>query len=297
MERTMYWLYCLLLLFALLFIAGIYIYSDIQKKQIKKQQALPVTVWIHGTLFFPDYFLPKFFYCKPGLNLATELDESYHHNQIAQILAKADPKRFPLKTFYLFGWSGKLSFQARKKAAEDLYADLKKLITNYKKKYGFEPFIRIIAHSHGGNVALTLSKINNKNDLTICELILLACPVQERTKQYLEDPIFQQIISLYSAFDTIQVLDPQGLYSKDIHDMQDAYDKQKNIPWFSERIFAPTKRLIQAQIKIDGRNIFHIEFMLQKFLSLLPTILDQLEKRQNKKTIQEKPYSLSLKSR
>ena len=262
----------------------------------KLNNAPPINIWIHGTFFFPNYMLPKFFYCPTGLNLATVLDTSYHHRLIAQTLAEADPERFPLKTFYLFGWSGKLSFSAREKAARELYTALKKLIAKYEKKYNQKPFIRIITHSHGGNVVLNMEELQNSaDDIHIAELILLACPVQERTKRLAQDErLFPKIISLFSTLDTMQVLDPQGLYQKEIHEIQKQYEKRRT-PLFSEREFEPHSNLTQVKLKISERGLFHIEFMLKRFLRMMPTILDEIRQWEDKdKTVHEKIYLLKL---
>ena len=267
--------------------------NDAEKQ--KKNNPPPITIWVHGTFFFPNYLLPKFFYCKDGLNLATVLDTSYHHRMIAQTLSETDPERFPLETFYLFGWSGKLSFSARQKAAQELYTALKKLIAEYEKKYNQKPFIRIITHSHGGNVTLNMAALQDQaNDIKIAELILLACPVQERTKRLAQDELFPTIVSLFSTLDTMQVLDPQGLYQKEIHEIQKQYEKRK-APLFSEREFEPHKNLTQVKLKINERGLFHIEFMLKRFLGLLPTILNEIKNWQKQdKTIHEKIYLLKL---
>jgi len=61
--------------------------------------------------------------------------------------------------FYLFGWNGLLSQKVRRNAAFDLYKELVVLF-NFYKKQGITPKFRILAHSHGGNVALNLAGIN-----------------------------------------------------------------------------------------------------------------------------------------
>ncbi|MBD3231853.1 hypothetical protein GF322_04290 [Candidatus Dependentiae bacterium] len=62
--------------------------------------------------------------------------------------------------FYTFGWSGLISQQRRRKEAIRFYNQLSKEIEKYKQK-GINPKIRIICHSHGGNLALNLAGIKN----------------------------------------------------------------------------------------------------------------------------------------
>ena len=157
-----------------------------------------------------------------------EIAEKYHHRKIAQTLIDNDPDRFCAENFYLFGWSGALSFKERERAARQLYLELKILRQDYKNKYGKEPIIRILAHSHGGNVALLLEQVRDKNDtaFAIEELILLAVPVQTHTMYYTHAPLFKKVYSLYSMFDALQVADPQGLQIC-----------KSGSPLFSERLF------------------------------------------------------------
>ena len=175
-----------------------------------------ITIFIHGTTP-PDAIMGippvrSFFYCPPGLTKAAELDQQYHTAKIVQLLNAADQQEFDLHHFYLFGWSGTLSHQARKEAAQQLHAALNSLIQDE-----FAPLIRIITHSHGGNVALLLHEMANgstsSDSLIIDELILLACPVQTETAAHAHAPLFKKIYSIHSHSDLLQVLDPQGMHS------------------------------------------------------------------------------------
>lgn len=227
-----------------------------------------ITVWVHGTRFFPEPVLKKFFYCKDGLNHYTSLDPSYRHHTLCQTLIDTDPDRFNAEQFYLFGWSGALSFKEREKAATKLYLQLKTLRADYLKKYGVEPKIRLIAHSHGGNVALLLEKVKDANDLefSVEELIMLATPVQYETKQYAACPLFKKVYSLYSHLDSLQVIDPQGLQTTG-----------KGAPLFSERRFTTDDKICQCAIKMNNRSIMHVEFIKGKFLCKLPFVLNALD--------------------
>lgn len=240
-----------------------------QKHQKQTHKTLPaITIWVHGTRFFPEPVLKKFFYCKDGLHHYRSLDPSYRHNKLAQTLIDADPNTFDAEHFYLFGWSGTLSFKEREKAARRLYLQLKQLRADYVKNYGVEPIIRIFAHSHGGNVTLLLEKVKDANDLSfiIEELVLLATPVQQETKIYAQAPLFKKIYSLYSHLDSLQVIDPQGWQTK-----------EKDTPLFSERRFADHDKICQCAIKVNNRYLMHVEFIKGKFLCQLPFILNALD--------------------
>jgi len=227
-----------------------------------------INVWVHGTKLFPDPILHHFFYSKPGLHLATSMDTQYRLRTIAEELMLHDPNKYPRETFYLFGWSGKLCFNDREQAGLSLYQELNTLSAEYKRIYNIKPFIRLICHSHGGNVALNLAKMKSANDalFKIDELVLLACPVQNRTKQYIHEPLFKKVYSLYSHLDFVQILDPQGLYKAN-----------KKSSLFSKRCFDDDLKLSQVKIHVDGRAITHTEFILPKFLGLLAQILREID--------------------
>ena len=131
----------------------------------------------------------------------------------------------------------------------------------------------MITHSHGGNVALHLAELNNnKSNLKIDELILLACPVQKRTCHLIADNMFTKAYSFYSNIDMIQVLDPQGLQK-----LWSRKEKRKpGTPLFSKRKFEKHKNLRQVKVMLNGKSIRHIDFILEKFLKQLPKMLNDL---------------------
>lgn len=229
-----------------------------------------ITIWIPGTRglgFFSDliHSIPT-----QGITHVTTLPSYYLIGSTIQTLAQTDPIRFPLEHFYVYGWSGKLSFEEREKEAYHLLHALKVLIDDYEKKYESTPTIRLITHSHGGNVVLNMAKAKkDSNSLKIAQVILLACPVQHETKEYVNDPLFEQIYSIYSSRDLIQILDPQGLYLTSRNDHRHLK--------FSERVFPHADNIKQAEIKINGHGIGHAGFIFSSFTSLLPSILEEME--------------------
>ena len=143
------------------------------------------------------------------------------------------------------------------------------------------PTIRIIAHSHGGNVALNMAQAkiqNTKNPFHIKSLILLACPVQEKTMHLISTPMFERVYSLYSSFDIIQVLAPQfrQLHTTNFYRQKRRKYRYKLLP-FSARLFPNYSHLTQAKIKVNDFPISHTCFSSKKFVALLPTILHKLD--------------------
>lgn len=224
-----------------------------------------VTVWIHGTQFGPGSFAARLARVKQGLVRAGDIDNQYHLSSVAHALAHTDPENYPFEHLYFFGWSGALDFRQRKKAAYELHAQLKGLVQTYQTMYGIVPKIRIIAHSHGGNVALNLAHIHDKNSFIVDELILTACPVQVETSALIESSIFKEVFVIYSSIDLIQVADPQGMYPHD--------DKR---PLFSKKRFDYAPHIMQVKIKVDGHTIMHTDFIRPRYVRLLPGIVRQM---------------------
>ncbi len=153
------------------------------------------------------------------------------------ILKLVDHCQAEKSSYYTFGWSGLLSQTSRRQEAVALYLALSQEIESYKSQ-GLNPKIRIVCHSHGGNVALNLAGVhatlNNltptkpvtsksilkiaqeilpdqqtllNQDLCIDELILLATPIQIETEEFVTSPIFKKILNVYSHNDIIQIID------------------------------------------------------------------------------------------
>lgn len=252
-------------------------HSEYHKSKEYASDHPPITIWIHGTKFIRRPVFNTFFKGIPGLKLAKNLAPDYYLHKIATTLNKTAPEIFPMETFYLFGWSGKLRTSTRIEAAEVLYNEIQQLITDYRKKYNQYPDIRMFGHSHGGNVALYMGgvKKNEQNPLKIKELILLACPVQEKTKKYIEDEIFEHTYALYSSLDVVQVLAPQVVYN--VYRTKRGHLRTE-MKWnfLSGRCFDHHCKLKQVKIKMNGRALFHTEFSRPKFVGLLPHILHVL---------------------
>lgn len=228
-----------------------------------------ITVWVHGSRVFKPF--DEHIHATPhqGMQTMASLTKKHHIKKLAQILADADPVKYPFEHFYAFGWAGDLSFKVRHDEAARLHSELEKLVAIYTKKYGHTPFIRIITHSHGGNVALNLATIEHPNkEWFINEAILLASPVQHMTEKLVASPLFGKIYSFYSTFDTSQVMDPQGLYKERLHG-----DKKL----FSQRRFPDHTSLIQIKFRINKHGVPHIGFISERFIKRMPAIINYLD--------------------
>lgn len=229
---------------------------------------IAITIWVHGTRIGPSFFLHDFFYRRLGIVNALDYAPRYHAQHMARYFCQADPQAYQLENFYFWGWSGKLSRTARKNEARTLYQDILTLKQTYAQKYPNRPlYVRLISHSHGGNVLLNLSQVQNPDSpLDIDELILLSCPVQYATKEYVKSPCFKKIYSFYSS-DLYQVIDWQRVCKNG-----SSYVKMR-----SNRRFEEVPNLRQAKLKIDGRFLFHIEFLCKRFVKHIPRLCQELD--------------------
>jgi hypothetical protein len=283
-----------------------------------------VTIWVHGTrlnLHFPLNLVPSLVsfdsHINPthsGLHLIADCAPDNNLVTVATTLNSADSIRFPLDHFYTFGWSGKLSHTERLKAAKDLETDIvNKIINPYTALYGTVPKITIIAHSHGGNVALNMARTKTL-PFVIDQLILLACPVQSLTHKLTKSSLFTKVYSLFSDNDMLQVMDPQIVPSmhktfknaqkkSSMHPIKKWWQSLAEVCFFSQRKFSINPKLTQinvswdksepwddADLEIYGelksiaktinsfqffkkRGLTHIEFLIPSFLRRLPEIM------------------------
>lgn len=113
-----------------------------------------------------------------------------------------------LVSYYTFGWSGNLSQKSRTRWSEKLYVALIEKIKKINDQ-GDYANVTILAHSHGGNVALKLANIEKKykKNLKIKNLILFGTPIQKETADLIYSDIFDSIYNIYSRGDLIQVID------------------------------------------------------------------------------------------
>ncbi|HEX2978345.1 MAG TPA: hypothetical protein VHO47_04470 [Candidatus Babeliales bacterium] len=247
--------------------------SDVIDLPIAQPTAPRITVWVHGTHFWFNKMFKSMTAQEEGVYLASDLPNDYLYRKlIVNRLCKAAPCEFNHEHFYILSWTGVLSSRARINAARSLLRDLKKICAAYREKYGAQPAICLITHSHGGNVALNLEVVNDPQDpIIIDKLVMLAVPVQVETAQYVKSRYFKKIYSLYSTYDMIQIGDMQR-FGYHIDDPQ-----RSSIPLFSGRKFEPCENLLQVKVRFDGVGPFHLSFILSTFVLALPDILATLD--------------------
>ena len=118
----------------------------------------------------------------------------------------------------------------------------------------------------------------------IDELMLLACPVQEKTRALVSDSFFDHVYSFHSHADLFQVLDPQGWPAlreclKKIFKappkkaMQELLTFFEETPLFSARHFPAHETVKHIKVVMHNRDLFHIEFLLMPFINALPQLL------------------------
>lgn len=281
---------------------------------------VPVTIFIHGSTPPPLAFtlinsykgLPNafdsFFCCPQGMNRACTTCTTCYGSTIFKCLTDTDPQMFPVEHFYLFGWSGRISYRHRLRAAHQLYDALAQLYVDYRAR-GIEPLLRIIAHSHAGNVTLNLARVHAElqkiENFIIDEFVMFATPVMPwETLDYAQDPLFKSITHFYSESDPIQILDPQGLKAiirslgegKFAHAAQQLKQhEQSTLGIFAGRRFPDHANIKQHVVAFERKRRFthplfalfrslyhdHIEFLFPEFLITLP------ERLKNNITLQQ----------
>jgi hypothetical protein len=222
-----------------------------------------VNVYIHGT--FPDCkllsnYFDSLFLGESGLHHASKLNSKNLFKKNILSLCYLDPNKFCFEHFYTFGWSGALSFPARKKTGIILYNQLKDLILSYKQLYNLYPKIRIITYSHGGNVALNMVKLLPfiPEQHIHLELLFIACPVQKPLASYIKHPEVDFVYTISTENDWVQGLN---------------FYQYKGKYQFPNQLFDTTcKKCYQINVSIDGHSIGHLD-LFRSFLVHLPYTL------------------------
>jgi hypothetical protein len=254
--------------FTLIFVlTGACLSARIESIDSQKESDRFITVYVPGSSIIPTWFSRATHLRIPGMQHIKAYPPSFNGRNVAEQLVKLCPLKYNFEHYYYFGWSGIICFKEREKAAADLMRELLRIKALYIKKNGVQPKFRIITHSHGGNVLLNVAKLCKFfSSFEIEEAIILACPVQEETKHLVKSPVFKKVYALYSNYDIVQIIDPQGLYSN-----------AKSSKLFSEATFPESNNLFQACIQLDGSNLKHMDFYLPKFMNNLPKICQAID--------------------
>ena len=214
-----------------------------------------ITIFVHGTSLAPKIIdqlpIKPLFHCPKGLTLAKDLPEDYDFYKRAKGFVDNNSNRYSFDRFYLFGWkSEKIYDSVRKEAAQDLVTALQKVVIDYHAQHEVQPKIRLIGHSHGGNVVLHTANyfpllINNKKiDI---EIWLIGVPVQKTNCDLINSEHFTKAYSIYSDTDWMQRMDPQALWNENI-----GFEN-----FWSDRVFDENSKCIQVNFTVNGKSISH----------------------------------------
>lgn len=239
-----------------------------------------VTVWVHGTYLALKVLAHKkspfrsLVYVPTGFSLAKDLPSNYYFYKLGYGCHECDSINYNIDHFYLYGWhSSNIRPSQRKKIGQQLYQGLNELLKKYQKTYN-KITLRLVGFSHGGNVILhclsCLPFILDKVDL---EVILMATPIQESTRNYINNPHITQAYSFYSQADWIQKIDIQKLH----------YDAPKHAPFWSQRIFLNADNVTQIHLKINGKDIGHGKF--RSVVHYIPIMMKEVQKMKHKNRI------------
>lgn len=107
--------------------------------------------------------------------------------------------------YFLFGHLGLLCQQYRADAGAELYNHICDTVAELHKQYSHVR-VRIVTHSHGGNIALNLARAEHlyNRKLVVDDLIMYGAPIQVETAAYAYDPVFVRVVNCYSEGDSIQ---------------------------------------------------------------------------------------------
>jgi len=248
----------------------------------------PITIWIHGTRLLKNTPYITEFDCCTQLKLAAELKPTCPLYTIARAVHVGNPDRFAWDSFYVFGWPGALNATRRCQAGKKLYAQLMQIVEEHRAIYKTEPTIRIITHSHGGNLALCMANSEEIHSIAVDELIMLACPVQYETCDAIKSPLFIQVYNIYSPLDFIQIVAPQFNRKKINGNSAHTW-----IP-ISARCFEEHPKIVQTKVKINGRALFHEDFIRPNFLQSLSEVLDTMATMKNEPGYATKEHLVSV---
>lgn len=111
--------------------------------------------------------------------------------------------------YYTFGHLGLLSQRYRREQGFALYQALGALVRGEEKVSGEPVRVVIVAHSHGGNIALCMAEAEKElhEDLVIDDLVLFGLPVQMETAFCAYQKPFKRVVNFFSPGDTIQLSD------------------------------------------------------------------------------------------
>lgn len=128
-------------------------------------------------------------------------------------------------SYYTFGHLGVLSHRYRANTAQTLYHGLLKIVQEARCAYE-KVTIVLVAHSHGGSIALNMARAEDehKKGLIVDDLILLGTPLHCETAPYAYHSMFKRVLNCYSLGDTIQGSDVLTTISRKCYKTFAAFD-------------------------------------------------------------------------
>ena len=173
------------------------------------------TLWLGTEIIRND----PFFYQNQAIQMLGlhKVPETHKEGNAARAFAAVFDKLCSLNSanktnnlYYTYGWSGLLSHKSRYMDAKQFYNTLKQELEQLAKQ-NIYPKIRIIGYSHGGNIAINLAEVRQKefpkDTFKIDQILLIGTPIQPRTIENAKDPMFKRIYNFYSQGDWVQKLD------------------------------------------------------------------------------------------
>jgi hypothetical protein len=202
--------------------------------------------------------------------------------------------------YYMFGWSGLLSHTERKNAAISFYSLLGKVIQEKFQHHKTPIKIRILAHSHGGNVALMLGAVyeivyqlnnidghNKYADQTLCLL-------KESLKNVVHE---EESKSLHNALKRDFCIDELILYGTPIQEETEIFAFspffKRIYNFYSSNDFVQIFDFLSTKTR-KSRRLINIENNLdivQMNKSKIKQIKITVEKNKNKKDIKNQIFT------
>ncbi|MBM3887344.1 hypothetical protein FJ364_05435 [Candidatus Dependentiae bacterium] len=110
---------------------------------------------------------------------------------------------------YTFGWDGSLSLIRRKNQARFLLQGLQEAFTTLQQQCPQEGVeIIVIAHSHGGNLALHMADWSKESEsFAIDHVFMFGTPIHGDTQHLAAASLFKHVYNIHSEGDFIQIAD------------------------------------------------------------------------------------------
>jgi hypothetical protein len=233
---------------------------------------LVMNVFVHGTypakklLAHKKSPVRRMIHAETGLHLAKELPKNYHFYKMVQQCHGYDACEYNINHFYTYGWhSSNLRPSNRYQEGKKLYEAINAQIAQYRLWFDTVK-VRLIGSSHGGNVILNLLQwLPFTVGGVSVEVILLGTPIQEHTRELINNEFVHKAYSFYSLADWMQRIDPQRLHK----------NSSKKVSFWSNRTFLFTDKVVQIELKVNGKSISHGKY--RRLFGHIPKMMCQVQ--------------------